>query len=361
MTPRLRALFTSLAVIAVYGCSTVEAFAAERAADSAPTTPARSGPKWSFNLLPRSFQRRPELRIWVFTEQTPRGLQLRPPSADEPMHFISQSGGYHAMGESVREKPPTPGALQRVLQGALHSQGLEPADEEHPARLLLVFSWGSHNREIEMGGQEFDEARLGDGERIDDFDRFSSSRPTDSMARIVRASPNVMRWGEDQPAAMRKQDQIERAALLVGDTFARQFRADVLSLPEDDGPNGPVMAHLMNSAGLHPRGYFLAQTINQSLYFVIVTAFDLHSLSQNQREPLWRTKIAITSDGVSMTETMPALLVEAAPFMGRDTGAGALITRRIDRRGRVVIGEAEVIDWEVSKPVKPAGAPEVKP
>lgn len=341
-------------------CSAVTlAPAAERIA-SAVASRSDPKPKWSFNLLPRSLQSRPELQIWVFTEQTPRGQELAPPSPDAPTHFIAQSGGYHSMGEAVGEKPPAANALSRVLLGALHSQGLEPADDAHPARLLLVYSWGSHNRELVLGVQELDSNRLGDGEWLGDFERFYPDRPSGRMSRS-QAGTTVMRWSEDRPAPMLKSDQIERAALLVGDSFARQFRQDVLALPEDDGANGPVMAHLLRAASLHPRGRFLAQTINQSIYFVVVTAFDLRSLSLGQKEPLWRTKIAITADGVSMVETMPALIVEAVPYMGRDTGVGALISRRLDRRGRIEIGEAEVLDWEVSEPVKPMPKPETKP
>lgn len=331
-------------------------------ADVALSPNSRSGPKWVFQLLPRSLQRRPELEIWVFTEQTPRGLQLPAPSPDEPMYFVAESGGYHSRGEAVAEKPPTAGALGRVLRSTLHSQGLLPADEAHPATLLLVYTWGSHNREIIAGQVRGGANPMGyddswnRGTNATNSD-YLSSLASDAMTSRLGAQTriptwNVVNWDDDRPAAMSKSDQVERAALLVGDSFARQFRQDVASLPEDDGPDGPAMGQLLTSARRHPRGGFLARTINQSLYFTVVTAYDARRLSDGRREALWRTKIAVTSDGISLVETMPSMLLVAAPLMGRDTGAGALIQRRLDRRGNVVIGEPEVIGWESGEPEK---------
>lgn len=343
-------------------------------ADGPPPAKPKPGPKWVFQALPRSFQRRPQLDIWVFTERTAQGQQLRAPSPDEPTYYVGESGGYHVLGEQVREKPPTANALARVVRSALKNQGLVPADETNPASLLLVYTWGSHNREKILGGpliglDEFPDGSMAtinySGPRGDmvagPYSGYPANLSDASGISLPHRRPveRGVTWSDDTLAPMRKTDQIERAALLVGDAFARNFRQEVANLPEDDGENGPVMRRLFQSAMVHPRGRFLCQSINDSLYFVVVTAYDAARVAQGRRDPLWRTKIAVTSDGISLVETMPSLLVVAAPYMGRDTGAGALLRRQLDRRGNVVIGEPEVIGWETgesAQPPKPEGA-----
>lgn len=303
------------------------------------------------------------VEFWVVTEHTPRGLELAAPSPEAPQHFIAETGGYHVAGEHVREKPPTSPVLERVLRSVLEAQGYAPYDEQNPARVLLVYSWGSHHREMIRGEPIVSHHP----QPMDNYDRspsvYTGSHDplrsfADTQARTYLGAPppdyrptpmpilSHVEWTSDRPAAMRKDDLVERAALLVGDTFARQFRAAIARMPEDIHSGGPAKTLLIRMALDHPRGEFLVRTIDQSLYFVAVTAYDVAGVARGRRDVFWRTKIAIEADGVSLCETTPAMFIVAGPHLGRPMDAAARIERRIDRRGRIVFGEAEVMGWE---------------
>src|SRR5262245_28398310 len=72
-----------------------------------PTVPAAATPakkeersQWVFSLLPKSFQKNPQLDLTVITEMTELGKKLPPVSPEKPAYFVAVSSGYHPMGDT---------------------------------------------------------------------------------------------------------------------------------------------------------------------------------------------------------------------------------------------------------------------
>ncbi|MEO7597357.1 MAG: hypothetical protein ABIV50_00375, partial [Opitutus sp.] len=72
-------------------------------------------------------------------------------------------------------------------------------------------------------------------------------------------------------------------------------------------------------------------------------AFD--DLARNERRLLWRTTMTVEAAGVSISNTLPSLVITAAPYVGREVPALAL--RRTMKRGTVELGPTRIIDDEV--------------
>ena len=63
---------------------------------------------------------------------------------------------------------------------------------------------------------------------------------------------------------------------------------------------------------------------------------------------LWRTKMCVAADGVSLAETVQPMIARSSYFLGKETDGAVTISRRI-HEGRVDLGELKVMG-EVDKP-----------
>lgn len=99
--------------------------------------------------------------------------------------------------------------------------------------------------------------------------------------------------------------------------------------------------------------------LEQSLghfYYVILSAYDYTAAAKGQRVLLWRTKMSVDADGVSLADTVPTLVLNAGKYFGKDMADAATLSSRVSR------GEVKVHDLEVKgyipdpsdkKPAKP--------
>ena len=195
------------------------------------------------------------------------------------------------------------------MKKALASQGYLPAtDATHRPSLLVIFTWGMHNR----------------------------LPPT-----IASMSPEA-----------RAKNILERAALVGGYGFARRVgqafeeralgQLAGLSLPNASFDNQDTKTQ------------YLTYQIYDDLYFVVASAYDYASVAQGKRTLLWRTNMTVNTAGVNMKETLPPLIATAAPFFGRETDVPEALQRRINRKGTVDIGNATVVEYmDSSAPAAP--------
>ena len=100
----------------------------------------------------------------------------------------------------------------------------------------------------------------------------------------------------------------------------------------------------------------LVAQVYEDCYYIVITAYDFASLmTKKERKLLWRTKITTSSNGVSLEETLPALVSTSANYLGRDVPTPIVSIKRIDRKGTVTLGTAEVVETIDEKP--PASSP----
>ena len=312
----MKTLNLRFALAALFALSLVEAPAAT------PQDKQDSG--WNFSLLPKAFQRKPQIDMTVFTTVTDAGRLVAPASPDHPVYYVVYPGGFREFGGSYAGVHPPPVAdLERVMKKALASQGYLPAtDAAHRPSVLVVFTWGMHSR-------------------------------LDPMTENI--SPQAM-----------LRNMLERAALVGGLGFANQVGKayEERALSQLSGPafadasfNLIDPVHRLTEGSV--KSEYLMDQIWDDIYFVVASAYDYASVAQGKRTLLWRTNMTVNTGGVNMKETLPPLIATAAPFFGHETEGPEALQRRINRKGQVDIGQATVVEYMDSS--APAATPQATP
>jgi hypothetical protein len=276
-----------------------------------PVTPSEEKSKFVFSLLPRSFQSNPALDLAGLTEMTPDGKKLPPPSAENPVYYSVHDAGFHSEGDSSGGALKVdPARIEASLKRSLEKACYLPTDAAHPATQILFLIWGSHN--------------------------------TISKNEDHSIPPNY--WP----------NVLSRARLVGGEKFAADFQKalrDQFNSPMDLGIGNPLY-RFTNRDDLTRE---LVEQVYDDCYYIVVSAYDAISLANGQRMLLWRTKITTSADGVSLLETLPALISSGANYFGRDLPVADIRIKRIDRKGEVLIGTAQVTEvLDENSPAPPA-------
>ena len=228
---------------------------------------------------------------------------MRPVSPEQPMYYVAQPGGFRQLGESVGgEKSPPASDLERTLKKSLAANGYLPvAEEGQSPGLVLIYTWGSHNVIF------------------------------DNDSKMQRKFPELVR-----------RNILERSLLIGGKNFTTNL-----------GRSMEFGESILDGTG--KQEYLIYQAAND-IYFVIASAYDYAALARGERKLLWRTKMTVNTEGVSMTESLPRLIATAAPFLGRETGEPETISKRFSRKEHVEIGTPTVVDDDFPPPPAPAPA-----
>lgn len=287
--------------------------------DKSPKKESSSG--WVFSLLPKSLQKNPRLEITVITEMTDAGRKLPRVSAQTPAYFEAFSSGPRHLGHSQgNEATLKPEQIERLLTRALGTNGYLPAHPPaQPPSLLVLYTWGSHNLLVE-----------GDDEN-----------PTLSGEQVAR-------------------NLLDRAALVGGEKFARHLlelfqQADALSVAANSRPPPggeqvftPALMEFTNPVSIFkrsdPRNEFLVDQAASDVYYVVASAYDHRSVMEKRRVLLWRTRMTVAAQGVSQEQTLPTLVLSAAPFFGQDMAETEILSKRAMREGTVEVGTPTVVE-----------------
>jgi hypothetical protein len=189
---------------------------------------------------------------------------------------------------------PTPAVLQDTLFQSLAGGGYQPAPEGQPAGLALVYYWGSHQSMDPDLGALFPERN--------------------------------------------RQYFMERAYLVGG----RAYRHEIMN----------QFNYGYTFADRTPRKNFLINQVSDDIYFVIVSAYDYAALAAGERRLLWRTMMTVATNGVSMKDSLPPLILTAGPYFGRETAEPVALHRRA-RRGTVTLGPLKIVADDIpQRPVR---------
>lgn len=268
----------------IFAMLAIAVHAAALAATEEP--PAKQPSKFHFNFLPKAFQKNPRLEMTVVTEMTAFGRTLPFASPEQPVRYISHDRGGASLGAAMAgERKPPKEKLDAVLRESLAERGYLPYEEGgDPPALVLILHWGSHYRL--------------------DFD-------------LIRMFPELHR-----------QHNLERAMLVGGHAYMKQAWRQINS-----GPMPGDRAFKMGQL------YYQAHT---DLYYVVVSAYDHDSVASNQPKLAWRTLMTVNAVGVSMSETIPPLILTASNYFGSEMSEPAVLLRNV-RRGTVTMGPLRVI------------------
>lgn len=307
-----------------------------------PKKPQKS--QWVFSILPKSLQKNPLVDLTIITEMTELGKQQPAASPAKPVYYLAQSAGYHQLGEtSANERTLKQEDVERILTRSLAASGFLPATREHPATLVIFYTWGSHSMLVE-----------GDPDN-----------PALSPEAVAR-------------------NLLDRAALVGGVKFAEKMRklfeeaddqATLNRVPPPDPSGavppiqpilGPEQMDFMNPVNRFkaedPKNDAMFEQFANDLYYVVASAYDYASLAAKQRRLFWRTRMTVAAQGVSQEQTLPTLISAAGPYFGKDMSEAELITKKAMREGTVEIGTATVVEMpakaaDTAKPPAPAKKP----
>jgi hypothetical protein len=307
------------------------------AAWTAPAPPPIKDPadtQWVFAFLPKAFQRNPRLDLTVITELTAEGKKRPEVSVQHPAYYIAQSAGYRrTIGAPSGDKTLPPDKIDEFVRRSLATRGYQPASTASPATLVLVYSWGVHARLDQDGLQTGDQLaqNLLDRAGLVGGEKFKA----EFMAMLAEATAQV----DAAVSSPTRHMTMDGAAV-----------APVLG-PEQLEFISPVNRFRERSA----KNEFLLEQVAGDVYFVIVSAYDHEALGRGQRVLLWRTKMTVSADGVSQTDSLPALINSAAPYFGRDMSEPATLTPRTFPKGRVKLAPLTFPDEEPDAPTMPVG------
>ncbi len=307
---------------------------------------------FQFDLLPRSFQKKPLVDVHVITEMTPSGRTQPPPTAAKPAYYVTRPAGQVALGTGApaNEKPASVDKLEELMAASLAVSHYLPAKDAQAPNLVIIYSWGSYSAPL---GQD----DLPVGETTGDNGETQQTTAT----------------GESQDKMIR--EMLDRARLVGGEKFttelikvineesairraAPEHTLDVLA-----SPMGPVSFGMLSPMekfrNRNAKTMGMLEDIGGSLYFVVASAYDAASVAANRRVLLWRTKMTTRANGLNLLESMPSLIVTAGSYFGKDMDESESIRRRLSRDGSVELAPMEVLGFgeELSKPGKGRSEP----
>jgi hypothetical protein len=236
----------------------------------------------------------------AITEYTEEGRKIVAPTAEQPAYFLTRSGGQHDFGQAISGQKPLPeGIIDQQLTEALAANHYLPATGAHQPSLVLNYSWGTHGR------------------------------------------PDPLL---DDPGY---KNLLGRATLIGGRKFASELK-EALIKDEVSEAATPTQSWGMQMSGLNPTGAsslfksfspletfrkrdaktnHLLQLISDECYYIVVSAYDYAALARGEKRLLWYTKLSACSRGLSLAETVPALLAGGAAVYGMDMSEPALLSK----------------------------------
>jgi hypothetical protein len=310
-------------------------------------TPADAGSEssWNFSLIPKIFQSDPVLDMTVITEMTDAGKKRPLVSPNAPVYYAVHAVGYRAIGNAVPEKTLSAAEIGVLLRRALATNGYLLATPEHPPQLLIVYFWGVHNL-LDQDNPEWtnnflERAALVGGEK------FAAELAT-AIQRSDAASDSISTHLTSAPAG----DPTGRDASSTAD-YGQPPQPEVDSMSNLGAAQAVAqMNALMDPARLFKqrsvKNEFLMDQATDSCYFVVASAYDYSSVATHVKLLLWRTRMTVNSRGVSQPQSLPTLVVSAAPYFGRPMENAETLIRRALRNAQVEIGTPTVIEYGAS-------------
>jgi hypothetical protein len=313
----------------LHPCALLAVLALAAASGRADSASATDGAP-TFSFLPKAFQKDPPVRMTVITELTVDGGKVRVPTADRPMYYLPHSLGYHDEGQGYGEKKVLPvEKLQGFLEKALAENHYLPADATHHAALVMIFSWGSANKLDNRTDSFMDVTPPAGPGQADSGTSSYFEQPADIMSFDYATRQNFL----------------ARVQLVGGVKIAHEV-AETLKQADYLHDGSSTIAGLGPLELLEDREPVVRQMIEEAMddcYYVVASAYDAYAMAHGQRRLLWQTKMTTNSAGISMAETLPALIKSGAPYFGQLMTQPTILREHIEREGQVEVGTPKVM------------------
>lgn len=328
------------------------AFASEDAAEFDPhkITPPPMPSGFVFSLLPQSFSSNPHLDMTIICQMTPEGKKRPLVTKEHPSYFLSHAAGYTETGDDGAHRQPIPEAVVRVLENALATNGYLPAPAGKRPEVTLIYHWGANalNRTGETLGSIIERAMLVGGPKFAKelygvlLEQAKGWEVSNAEVDSDDAGPTVKRSSRDDTIEA-VQKATRPTAGGMGDLVA-ESTGSVGSAAESAGRLLRSMTPLERFRKRDRRTEFLVEQTLQGVYFVVISAYDYDAMINHQKVLLWRARMTVDSTGVSLRDSVPSLIAQSGPFLGRDMDLPAALTpRQLSGKDKVDIGEMTVL------------------
>jgi hypothetical protein len=248
-----------------------------------------------------------DVQVIAVTDTTPAGLLRRPASPAHPIYYVAVSAGYRDFGGIVAgEKAPPKEQVFAAMSKVLAKQGYLPANAEHPAALLLLWTWGTMNT-----------------------DRLYTGNPDDLEGRQVNRQQLLRFMGGYKVGLVAKEPGGFQDSFLLPGALFRDADSDLIS-----------------------------ELAAEDLYVAAIAAYDA-AAARKEKVLLWTTKISAPSRGLAMKETLPAMLALAGPHIGRETARPVAVKATDKFKPEVKIGDPTTIEFLEKNAVPVIEAPAV--
>ncbi|MBL9202770.1 MAG: hypothetical protein JNL39_19810 [Opitutaceae bacterium] len=251
-----------------------------------------------------------DVQVIAVTDTTPAGLLRRPASPDNPIYYVAVSAGYRDFGGIVAgEKVPKKEQVFAAIAKVLAKQGYLPATNEHPATILMLWTWGTMNT-----------------------DRFYTGNPDDLEGRQVNRQQLLRFMGGYKVGLVSKEPSAIQDSFLLPGALFRDADSELIS-----------------------------ELASEDLYVAALAAYDAAAAARKEKVLLWTTKISCPSRGLAMNETLPAMLTLAGPYIGRETAKPVSVKATEKFKPEVKIGDPTTIEFLEKNAVQVIEAPATDP
>ena len=189
-----------------------------------------------------------DMAVIAVTDMTPAGRQLPPVSRENPVYYQAVTAGYQDFGRGIAgEREPDNDAFLQVVLRTLKKQGYIPATDEHPATIVLGFSWGSLRGDMAgalnvLGGNKLDlmwEVRPTTGLDVRQWLRGLRSEKADRVLELAKGDLFVMNIAAYDRDALIRGKQVALWNTRISSPTRGVWAAD--ALPRIVEVGGPVI------------------------------------------------------------------------------------------------------------------------
>ena len=251
-----------------------------------------------------------DVQVIAVTDTTPAGLLRRPASPSNPIYYMAVSAGYRDFGGIIAgEKVPPKEQVFSAIAKVLAKQGYLPANDEHPATILMLWTWGTMNT-----------------------DRLYTGNPDDLEGRQVNRQQLLRFMGGYKVGLVSKEGGAFQDSFMLPGALFRDADSEMIS-----------------------------ELAGEDLYVAALAAYDAAAAVRKEKVLLWTTKISCPSRGLAMNETLPAMLALAGPYIGKETAKPVSVKATDKFKPEVKIGDPTVVEFMEKNAVPIVEAPAVDP
>ncbi len=257
-----------------------------------------------------------------------------------------------------------------IARQLLATQNYHLAQTKEQAKLLLVLNWGStiapngmHQQQnvaslrSAMASLGMDQYKLNNPAPFDEYAARPIYEGQDLSKNATNGLNRSIQWATNEEMA------VVTAANSVESSFVQSLSDDrvrdrlneanarVLGYVDDLADANDIRRY----AGGGDRYNDLIGDVEESRYYIVVSAYDLPELEQKKKKKLlWQTRVSVRSPGNSFNDTYLAMLKNASAYFGQNSGK---LVRGEGTKGTVELGELKYLG-EAREPVVAEPTPE---